>query len=170
METTPDPLDILRAAHPETDATAPLEWLSKLGAVVEAIPYHWLYWPPILEVRGAAFVDLDGYGEAELARLVDERISREAPGRSQTEWESFVNNFNYFEIPYLFSHWREPLAASQEAELALVSLLSEPWQAKLQARFPNRRFTVGVAPPDPSLGVCVEVRQVEPRLTPPAGW
>lgn len=165
-----DPLDVLRAAYPDVDATAPTQWLAELGTVVEAMPYHWLYWPPLLETHGAVFVDLNGYGQAELERVVGEAVSRGAPGRSRAAWADFVNGFNYFEIPYLFTRWPGPLGASEEAELALVRLLSEPWESKLHTRYPDRRFQVGVAPPDPSLGVCVEVRQVAPRLEPPAGW
>ncbi|GAB2918535.1 hypothetical protein [Streptomyces mayteni] len=170
MEEPPNPLELLRAAHPDIAAESPAEWLAETGGVLEAIPYHWLYWPEVLEVRGAVFVDLPGGGRREIDERLVRVIDGGGPGRPLEAWERLVDSFNYFEIGPLFSLWRGPQDTSEEAQLALASLLIAPWEARLRGDFPGRTFDVRIAPPEPELEVCVEVRQTTPRLVPPAGW
>ncbi|RKN52401.1 hypothetical protein D7231_35260, partial [Streptomyces klenkii] len=70
MDNVPSPLELLRAARPEVTAVTPAEWLAETGGVLEAIPYRWLYWPDVLEVHGAAFVDLSGLGREAIAERI----------------------------------------------------------------------------------------------------
>ncbi|MDJ0340820.1 hypothetical protein QMK19_18740 [Streptomyces sp. H10-C2] len=163
-------LAVLRAAHPDGEAESPADWLAEIGGTVEAIPYRWLYWPEVFELSGAVFVDLYGAGEAEIARRLAAAVAAGGPGRGSQEWTELVDGFNFFEISQLFRQWRGPLDASEEAGLALAGLLVEPWRGRLRAAFPGREFGVRISPPQPELGVCVEVTQSAPDLHPPAGW
>lgn len=165
-----DPVAVLRSAHPDVSAGNGPEWLAEVGGVVEAIPYRWLYWPDLVEVHGAAFVDLYGVGREEYEARLTSAVESGKPGRAEEEWTALVDSFNYFEVSEIFRRWGGPVAALEDSQLALTELLLEPWQARLAQALPRREFRVVVAEPTPELGVCVEVRQASPALAPPAGW
>ncbi|RAG82763.1 hypothetical protein DN069_25760 [Streptacidiphilus pinicola] len=165
-----DPVAVLQSAHPEVSAESGPEWLAEVGGVIEAIPYRWLYWPEIVQVRGAVFVDLHGAGRDTYDARLASAVESGHPDRGGEAWTALVDSFNYFEVSEIFRRWGGPQASLEDSQLALAELLLEPWRARLAQAAPDRRFRVAVAEPTPELGVCVEVRQTSPALTPPAGW
>ncbi|WP_158718223.1 hypothetical protein [Streptomyces albus] len=165
-EPAQDPLAVLRAAIPELEAETMPQALAEIGSVTEAIPYRWLFWPAMIEVAGAVFVDLYGAGEEEIKRRL--RAACASGGvKDQSGWNRLVASFNYFEIGNIFSSWRGSQDSDEQVQLALAESLIEPWNAKISALFPESRAKARIAAPDPTLGVCIEVLQDSP--VPPSG-
>lgn len=133
--------------------------LAEVGSVTEAIAYRWLFWPEVFEVGGAVFVDLEGLGRERISDRLRTAHDSTRFGESAGQWTELVNSFNYFEIGNLFTQWRGPQDSNKEVQLALAASLIEPWTARIAAIQPSRRVRVQIAPPEPTLGVCIEVTQ-----------
>ncbi|MFI1766024.1 hypothetical protein ACH41H_28740 [Streptomyces sp. NPDC020800] len=161
---------LIRQAHPEVEADTPTQALAELGGVIDAIPYRWLYWPDLLKVHGAPFVDLYGVGGDGIGDRLSRIIGSRPPGRSLEEWKECVDSFNYFEIAHLFRRWGGTYDSLETSHLALAELLQEPWRARLQSSYPEFSPTVRALLPDGDVGVCIAVVQDIGDLEVPNGW
>ncbi|WP_146057208.1 MULTISPECIES: hypothetical protein [unclassified Streptomyces] len=144
---------LLKEARPGINAGTPSEWLRETGSYVGALVYRTLYWPEVVEVSGAYFVNLHGLGEQEIARRV-----RSMETTSRQDWESLVNSFNHFEMSDLFALRDTSVSESQQMQVSLAESLVALWKARLSQVASEKQFTVRLAPPEPELGVCLEVR------------
>lgn len=98
-------LPLLKSVYPEFEADSPADALLELGSVAAALPYRWLYWPDVVEVADALFVDLFGLGHEGVENRLRETLRSQDSGRSRAEWKQWVDSFNYVEISYLFRDW-----------------------------------------------------------------
>lgn len=149
-------LAIIRSVYPDRDFGSMGNALGGLGSIVEAIPYRWLFWPDLELVFDAVFVDVNGVGAGEYRKRI-EPIKATAAGES--EWGRLVNSFNQFEVSHLFRNVGDRVEFGEDVQLTFAELLIAPWTAKLALEYPDRNFTVRIAPPSPELEVSIEVLQ-----------
>ncbi|MDJ1137621.1 hypothetical protein [Streptomyces iconiensis] len=133
--------------------------LAEIGSVTDAIAYRWLFWPDVVEVGGAVFVDLEGIGREGISQRLRTAHDSSRFGESSEQWTELINSFNYFEIGNIFAQWKGSQDSSEEVQLTLAASLIEPWTARIATVRPARQVEVQIAPPDPTLGVCIEVVQ-----------
>ncbi|GAB3953993.1 hypothetical protein [Streptomyces sparsus] len=159
---------ILHASFPEVDSLDPVSYISEIGDAVLALLYSRLYWPKLVEFHGAVFVALWGEdGEYISSRLQGPAVSQDW---SSMSWERAVDSFNSFEIHQIFRQIRGPDQFSEAAHAELGSVLTQTWQARLGAAYPERRFRVQFVGADEVVGSRIEVRQEYPMLRTPDEW
>lgn len=159
---------ILHVSFPEVNSLDPVSYISELGDAVQALVYSRLYWPKLVEFRGAVFVALWGEDDDYISsRLQIPVVGMDWPPMS---WKEAVDSFNLFEIHQIFRQVRGPDRFNDEAHMELGLILTQTWQARLLAAYPERRFRVTFVGADDAMGSRMEVTQEYPSLTIPEGW
>jgi hypothetical protein len=111
------------------------DFLHEFGDTVSALLYGSLFSPEFIEVDGSILIDIDPSDRAR------EFLTKKPSGWCVAELEA---SFNFIEIPYIFAN-RD--SSDQEDEL-LAKMVAESWQAKLNLKFPTRKFIVSALPPE----------------------
>lgn len=118
------------------------EYLHGFGNVGGALLYSALFVPELIEVGGHVLlrdVGHKGLAWGEVAAGV-----RAARAESPERLKSYVDSFNWVELPCLFSD-RE---GSDEEAHSLAEVLAQAWRARLKDLFPDRRFVVWTKSPE----------------------
>jgi hypothetical protein len=159
---------ILHASFPEVDSLDPVSYVSELGDPVQALLYSRLFWPKLVEFRGAVFVALwgDDY------EYIDHRMHSPAAGKDwpPMSWADAVDSFNAFEVQHIFRQVRGPVEFYEEAHLQLGLILVQAWRARLAQEYPERQFSVEFINGDEVMDSRMAVSQTYPSLIPPEGW
>jgi hypothetical protein len=161
----------LQTTFPHVGSEDPVSYLSEVGDATHALVYAWLYWPKLVEIRGAVFFALSGNDESEISERLSSPVRDEGSERPVLTWKELVDSYNIFEIGHLF---RSTLASAEDSDdlhRGLGGVLVRTWRARLNEEYPNRQFSVRLVEADESMmGIRIEVSQKAPELEIPRGW
>lgn len=133
-------LGALRRKFPATEGLVehdPADFLHEFGDVVSALMYSALFVPQFIEVEDSILLDCFGPSDAKQGFL-------DAKKESKISLPELESNFNWVEVPYLFSNHD---STDDEVNL-LAGKIVEAWRGRLKALYPNRTFVVSTIPPE----------------------
>lgn len=129
---------MLARRYGEQLAWTPYDFMYAHGAAHCAILYAPLLAPRFVEIEGSVFLsDVLPVGSD---REEFEHSIRAYRSNSPARLKSFVDSYNWFELPYQFTD----RSSTNEEYDALAELLVDAWGARLASLYPGRRFHVRV--------------------------
>jgi hypothetical protein len=110
----------------------------QVGDAVEALKYAVLYWPKLIEFRGAVFLALSEGDETEIeSRLTAPSHGRQRSQQAPLSWQATVDSYNIFEVAHLFRQWHGLAELSEDVHRNLGEFLVCTWRSRLLEAYPS---------------------------------
>jgi len=115
------------------------EFTRTYGNVRDALLYAPLFVPQFLEIDGHVFLKDFGVKIEGGWAAVEEGV-RQTKALSPTALKSYVDGFNWVEVPYLF----DSRSGTDDEDECLAAWIMTAWRCRLRDEYPHRNFVVRV--------------------------